>query len=86
MINLVCGDAITKIWIANLLFKYDYKMKKIENMVISVGTLGIRGLTKSLLDCLRESHRSKEGTRKSSNERSRKSSKKAQRDLRESSK
>ena len=23
MINLVCGDPITKIWIANVLFKYE---------------------------------------------------------------
>ena len=45
MINLVCGDQITKIWIANVLFKYDYKLKKIENIVVPVGTTGVRGLS-----------------------------------------
>ena len=29
MINLVCGDPITKIWIANVLFGYNYKLEKI---------------------------------------------------------
>ena len=49
MINLVCGDPIiTKIWIANVLFKYDYKLKKNENMVFPVGTPGVRGLIHSL--------------------------------------
>ena len=44
MINLVCGDPITKIWKANVLFKYDYKLYKIENIAVPVGTPGIRGL------------------------------------------
>ena len=37
MTNMICGDPITKIWIANVLFKYDYKMQKMENMVVPVG-------------------------------------------------
>ena len=28
-------------------FKYNYKMKKIENMVVPVGTTGVRGLSSS---------------------------------------
>ena len=44
MINLVCGDPKTKIWKANVLFKYDYKLWKIENMVVPVGTTGVNGL------------------------------------------
>ena len=46
MINLVCGDPITKIWKANVLFKYDYKLWKIENMVVPVGTTGVNGLSR----------------------------------------
>ena len=49
MINQVCGDPITKIWIANVLFKYDYKMKIIEKMVVPVGTPGVRGLKLEIL-------------------------------------
>ena len=51
MINLVCGDPITKIWIANVLFKYDYKIQKIENMVVPVGTPGMRGLRPQQQKC-----------------------------------
>ena len=47
MINLVCCDPITKIWKANVLFKYDYKLWKIENMVVPVGTTGVNGLSQS---------------------------------------
>ena len=46
MINLVCGDPITKIWIANVLLNM-YQMYKIENMVVPVGTPSERGLTYS---------------------------------------
>ena len=44
MIKMVCGNPITKVWIANVLLKYDDKLEKIENMVVPVGTPEIRGL------------------------------------------
>ena len=44
MMNLVCFDLITKIWIANVLFKYVYKLLNIENLVVPVGTTGVSRL------------------------------------------
>ena len=55
MMNLDCSDPITKIWIANVLFKNVYKMQKIENMVVHTGTSGVRGLKPETLSWLLQS-------------------------------